>query len=88
MALRHAWHDHIEAILAGRQRLQDVPDEHHGPVSHLLKGPIYQRADRLLTSANYQPQAIKDGLATTPETIRDMVQDEARRLWRYRSQNR
>jgi hypothetical protein len=41
-----------------------------------------------LTSANYQPQAIKDGLATTPETIRDMVQDEARRLWRYRSQNR
>ena len=76
------WGETIEAIMAGRLTVEQLPEIDQGGIKHLLLLPIYNRAVKVLEyQSRDQRRAALDRL---PASIRGAVEVEARRVFEYR----
>lgn len=71
-----------EDVLAGRRPLALVPQQWCGMVERLLVRPVYDLAVEVLALRG--PEARRHRLAQLPDSIRPLVEVEARRLHEYR----
>ena len=52
----------------------------------MLQAPVYREAVKVLAAGNREQRAAR--LAQVPESIRALVEAEAKRVWQYRQQKR
>lgn len=71
-----------EDVLSGRRTLEQVPEQWRGMVARLLLRPAYDLAVEVLALRG--PEARRHRLAQLLDSIRPMVEAEARRLHQLR----
>ena len=74
--------DYLVQVMNGLP-LSSVPDLLQGIVTGMLKAPVYRKACEVLSASTREERAQR--LANVPESIRELVQAEAKRLWAIRT---
>lgn len=63
--------------------LSNVPEQLQGIVIGMLKAPVYRKACEVLAASTRDERSQR--LANVPESIRELVQTEAKRIWSIRT---
>jgi hypothetical protein len=66
-------------VMAGKMRLEDVPHPWAAAVRSVIQLPVFEEAEQVLTYSTKERRA--KALLRIPESIRPLVEAEARRLF-------